>query len=402
MTWGGRVVLGAVLLASWLMAREPLRDAVSLEAAPGVRLEVPRSYAFCSPLCRTADSLAMMSSMQLLAMALTAVATYAAWRLVRRRQVGHDAIREGRTAVNAAVAVGLLVLMTVAVPHPMASLVTARPDELRVDFHSHTSSSHDGRGRFDAAARRKWHRDAGFDVAYVSDHRVFDGAEAALAGNPARAGDGTVLLSAYEGRYLDLFVIMLGLRGADTSLIDARRHLREGMTSAGRYPVSVAAPLGLLERDVNARSRDSLPRIRALQVWDGSPVAAWNGQRQRDRLLELADRHGLAVVAGTNHHGWGSTPAAWNLVRIPGWRDLAPDSLGAVIESLLRSGVRDQLRVVERRRPDPRGSLIALAGTAPVAAWDTLATLTPAERLSWMAWGIALGAWNGRRRRRAG
>ena len=66
-------------------------------------------------------------------------------------------------------------------------------------------------------------------------HRVFDGAEAALRGNPTRAGDGTVLLPAYEGRYLGIFVVVLGLRAADSALYHAKKHNR------GKYSIAKGA-----------------------------------------------------------------------------------------------------------------------------------------------------------------
>lgn len=385
------------LAISWGLERPPLRDAVTWEPAQDVSLVVPAAYAACSPLCRTLDALATMSSGQLAALAITSCIVFATWRLVRRRRRLTTRLREVLAAGAAVGILGLLVLLGAAAPRPMLSLTTLRLDELRVDFHSHTSSSHDGRPGFGADARRKWHRRAGFDVAYVSDHRVFDAAEAALSGNPATSGGGTVLLPAYEGRYLGSFVIMLGLRRGDSALIDGKRHLREGVSVAGRRPISVAVLPGLLGRDVNAHSRDSLPRIRAVQLWDGSPTASWQGQRERDTLLALASALGLPVVAGTNHHGWGHSPAAWNLITLPGWRDLPPDSLGASLEAMLGAGETNRIRVVERRRPDPRGSFPALAATAPAAAVHMLVTLTPLERLSWLCWGLALGVLAGRR-----
>src|SRR5258707_14805612 len=104
-------------------------------------------------------------------------------------------------------------------PRPMAKLVVTDPNTVDADFHSHTNFSGDARKGFSPEENRAWHRHAGFNVAFISDHRSFGGAEAALHANPARAGDRTVLLSAYEGRYLGTFEIFLGLTRADSATL---------------------------------------------------------------------------------------------------------------------------------------------------------------------------------------
>jgi hypothetical protein len=69
-------------------------------------------------------------------------------------------------------------------PRPMAGL-EATTDIIVVDFHAHTKFSHDGRPDWKPEDVRAWHRAAGFDVAYVTDHRTFEGARDAWANNPA-------------------------------------------------------------------------------------------------------------------------------------------------------------------------------------------------------------------------
>src|SRR6185436_1410201 len=130
-----------------------------------------------------------------------------------------------------------------ALPRPMAGISVADSSVVVVDFHSHTNASGDARSGFSPEANRDWHRQGGFNVAYVSDHRSFSGAEAAVASNPIRAGDGTVLLSAYEGRYLGTFEIFLSVSRADSArLLNRRRWLVEGRLGSGdRLPASVVA-----------------------------------------------------------------------------------------------------------------------------------------------------------------
>src|SRR5205814_3099104 len=94
---------------------------------------------------------------------------------------------------------------------PMASLRLPDRDLVAVDFHSHTSASHDGRSGFDAEHNRAWHSSAGFNAAYVTDHRTFDGAIDGQLHNPPRAGERTTLLPGVELRDGDEHPILIGV-----------------------------------------------------------------------------------------------------------------------------------------------------------------------------------------------
>jgi hypothetical protein len=116
-------------------------------------------------------------------------------------------------------------------------------------------------------------------------------------------------------------------------------------------------------------------------------------------VLRLADSLDLAVVAGSDNHGWGRTAAAWTLLTIPGWRRATPSALSGLIAAAIRRRGRHAARVVER----PRARLsrpASLALTAPVVAWTMLEGLRWPERLSWLAWtwAAALGRLALRRR----
>jgi hypothetical protein len=272
----------------------------------------------------------------------------------------------------------------------MAAIVVSDPSAVIVDFHSHTNASDDARDGFSAEDNRAWHRRSAFNVAYISDHRSFSGAETGLNRNPRRAGDGTVLLSAYEGRYLGTFEIFLSLRRADSvNLMTSRRWLREGKLQSGRVPRSVVAlPVPLM--DVQAEGRDHPPHIAAIEISDGSPRGLSQTDRDRGSIIRRADSLGIALVSGTNNHGWGRVIPAWTLVSVPSWHELAPDTLAAAIEGTLSAAPRSSVRVVERQRPT-LASPFAMIFTAPVAIAQVFSTLTTAERFVWLIW--IWGAW---------
>jgi hypothetical protein len=310
-------------------------------------------------------------------------------------------VRGRRTLITGAVSLGALLILyacVVALPRPMARISVTDPNVVVVDFHSHTKFSRDARSGFSPEANRDWHRRGGFNVAYISDHRSFSGAEAALRRNPLSAGGGIVLLSAYEGRYLGTFEIFLSLTRLDSAaLMNPRRWLREGQLRSGREPVSVVAlpvPLG----DVQPDGRDGPPHIVAIEISDGSPRGFAQSDRDRTEMIRRAESLGIALVSGSNNHGWGRVIAAWTLVRIPGWRRLSPDSLGAAIEGALRAVPRD-VRVVERTRP-VLASPAALALTVPVLGAQLFSSLTVPERVVWLLWIWGLWSiWQVKRRR---
>ena len=381
-------IASAIVIAGGLISLSPLRDPVTGEVPAGAQLVLPTGYVLFSPFSRLFDATGLLSAGQHIAVALTTIVLaflVASWRTARSRR------RPLRIAASVALSFCLLLIAyacATALPRPMAMLVVTDTSVVRVDFHSHTNFSHDARRGFTPEANRDWHRAAGFDVAYISDHNSFTGAEVAGRSNPARAGDGTVLLSAFEGRYLLTFEIFLSLTSADSVvLMDWRRWIRDGNLRSGRVPASVVALPSPLQ-DVQASGRDGPPHIAAIEIVDGSPRGFAQQDREGRVIVRRADSLGLALVVGSNNHGWGRVAPGWGLVSIPGWRSLTPDSLAGAIEQTIRVSPRTAVSVVERRRPTGTG--LALAFTVPVMIVQIVRALTLPERLVWFAWIWAL------------
>ena len=385
--------LSAAVLLGALFHWTSIRDVVTGATPPGVQLALPSTYVLLSPLSRAFDAIGLLSIGEHIALGLTAIALGLIVFGLRQR------------AALPLLVLAILYVYAAALPRAMAKLVVADPNIVVADFHSHTNFSGDARKEFSPQENRDWHRQAGFNVGYISDHRSFGGAEAGLHGNPARAGDNTVLLSAYEGRYLGTFEIFLGLTRADSAILLTRqRWLREGNLKSGRTPVSVVAMPGPLG-DVQVQGRNNPPHFVAIELSDGSPKGFSQIDRDWQKIVQRADTLQLALVSGSNNHGWGYASPAWTLLRIPNWRKMTPDSLGAAIESTLRAP--GAVEVIERRRP-ALGSPVAMSMTAPVVIGQMLATLTLPERIVWLLWiwGTTLVAlWvhqrSGRRRERS-
>lgn len=398
------VVLGAILGPS------ALADPVTGDAASGVRLDVDAPYLIFAPLFNVWDTLSLLTSGQHIAVLATLILVFLSWRVFRRR--GHRRSLGGRILVELGVAalalLGLLGFYAYGAmgPRPMAALVAADPDVVIVDVHSHTDHSHDGRDGFDAEDNREWHASAGFDAVYVSDHRTWGGYEEGVGGNPARAGAGTVLLSALEIKYANRYASALGqpwryraaMKGNHLIADTLYRALRAG----GPKPtlvLTIPSPLDSIPRE----TADSIGFV-AVEVSDASPRGLRQSRRDRAMILAMADSLDLATVAASNNHGWGRTAAAWTLMRVPDWRSMTPRRLADAIETKLHRERREAARVVERRVPYTADSNLAFAFTVPAIGWQMFGGLSTGERVSWLLWIWALGllAWLYAGRRRGG
>jgi hypothetical protein len=356
----------------------------------GVSLHLPPAYVATSPFSRLLDVLSILSTAQSIAVFAAVALIVVAATLSRRAR--------SRRSTPARVAVALLLTLlalaaieaaVVFLPRPMAQLRTADPDVVIVDFHSHTGSSHDVRKSFTPERNRDWHRGAGFHVGYISDHVKFDGAVAARASNPARAGDGTSLLTAVEGRYHKIMsTIVLGLNERDTALLNRRGNVLSHATSSGRPPVSIIALPNRNLDSVTAGILDSLENFKAIELVDAAPRGLAQLDREEEKVRGIASRLGLVMVAASNNHGWGRTAAAWNLVQVPGWRSLSPEEVGLLIEDRLRTADTASIEIIRRLRPTVHGA--AVVSTLPVMAYQIVGSLTPAERIAWIAWGWAI------------
>lgn len=360
----------------------------STDQAPpaGVSLDLPVAYVATSPLSRVLDTLTLLSNPQTAALLISVAGTVLLTLLV----TGSRSPR--RTWKRMLIGLGIVCLviivleaMVILMPRPMAHLTVADSNVVVVDFHTHTRASADANQRFTARDRRNWHKGGGFNVGYITDHVRFGGAVEAARDNPARAGDGVSELSAVEGRYHRIMsTIMLGLTVADTMLLDRRGHLLPGLPASGREPVTIVALPNRNLDSIAAKPEDSIPRFAGLELIDAAPRGLGQLDREEDKIRRIASSLRLLLVSASNNHGYGRAVASWNLMTIPGWRDLSPDSVGRLIEQPFRERKLDAVTIVKRLRPRTHGPGVVL--TLPVALLNMVASLTLAERVVWLSW----------------
>lgn len=393
-------ILSAVVLLGGLFPLAPVREVVTGTPLPGVSLETGPLYLLFAPLYGTWDRLGLLPLSIHIGFLLTLIGGFLIWRLVRNRPRRNRPRRS--LAARMAVELGVAALSLAALlafyaagallQRPMATLVVEDPDLLVIDLHSHTDRSHDGRAGFDPERRREWNASSGFHAVLVTDHYNWGGYQDGRGANPAWAGMGTVLL---QGAELKLFGKHTNVMGDSLRyrpfIDDTGRNLRPEMLEAAIRSGQVPPPTFLMAlpvdlSDFQGYGPDAPLGLIGLEVNDASPKGMEQSLADRGLLLQIADSLELAIFAGSNNHGWGRTAAAWNLMRLPGWRDATPEDLERRVEAELHLQRRRAVTVVERPVPWHGGKNVVLALAAPHVVVHLFRTLNWGERLSWLAW----------------
>ena len=382
-----------------------LEDAVHPTSLVTATLQRPLAYYVVAPASTVLDALTLLSPAQYWATFFSCLIAFLILyaRRHRRWQDGFAFRKTARALTQftggAVAVVGIGLVMW----RPMASLRLPDRDLVAIDFHSHTSASHDGRSGFDAEMNRRWHSSSGFNVAYVTDHRTFDGALDALRGNPARAGGGTTLLPGVELRDGDEHPILIGVDPMRMRITSPDWKGAAVAADGGPAPpiLFLSLPGNILR--IPLAETTGFVRIAGIELSDGSPRGIAQAARDRVAIIALAERLHLAVVSASDNHGWGRTAPAWSVMRIPGWRAMTPAQLDVAIRRTIIDRGPAAVQVIGRTTAlhGPPSFKSAFGGVA--IALVMMRTMDPAERASWLAWSWGLcylSLRNARRRRR--
>lgn len=399
------ILLTIVLLAARILRVDPLTDPTGGTLPPGLHLSFPALHLALIPLFDLWDAVSLLSYDRILWFTGGLLLGYFAWRAVsgwRRHQRDPDPgppiglIRElGFLLLALALFVAFLAggLLW---HRPMAAVAGLPDDVMAVDLHSHTSASHDvedgPHAGFDAEASRRWHRRAGFDAFFVTDHNTVAGLPPAGTGRPAVCPG--IEISAWRAH-----IVLLGTRA---------------QVPRAPYVDSLAGVLALLsesEQRYGALAIASLPEydrnhwpnldrmvaagVDGFEIVNGSPKARSFSMAHRDSIVALARAHDLLLVAATDHHGWGATTPGWNLVTVPGWRASA-DPCAALMQVLARRGV-GTVQIAERHALRDEAWWPSLL-TPLAVVWEDWRSLEPPQTVAWLVWIWAVGVLLARRR----
>lgn len=380
------IIVVAGIVAMLVSPQASLIDAETGAPVTDVALHLPVGYVAVAPVSALLDTLSLLTVRQHVAFGVSLLLGALLLALLCR-QTGATAL-EGRTArrrLRVVVRVGAFLIAALSgllslyvaltlLPRPMARLRVTGDASTRltvVDFHSHTDASHDGRRGFTAEANRAWHRSAGFDVAYITNHREPE-VTRSVTSDSVRAGDDIVMLSGVEYGYRGEHVVSLGDHAGTLA----------GDSAAPVVIHTIPEPL----ESVHARGVRGGPGVVAIEIADASPRGLEQAASDSDRILRLADSLDLAVVASSNNHGWGHSAIAWSLIDIPGWKALQPGALDSAIQSTILRRRRRAVRVVIRAPVPGSQSAIGLALTLPSVVWTSISTLPAHGRVITALW----------------
>ncbi|MBI5597263.1 MAG: hypothetical protein HY928_14310 [Elusimicrobia bacterium] len=373
----------ALILAGQASRLSPLTDAVDAGPFESAGLGFPAGYVLSAPFSALADLLTFSSASQAAAWLAWIAASYWVLRAFRPARSLGSALA-GWAAWSASAA--LFLAWALLFPRPIATIVFDDPRLAALDFHSHSSCSHDGRGSFSPMENAAWHGAAGFRAGFLTDHN-----SDACSRVPASAGGAD-----------SLHGIELSLHGAHVVALSPHGEIPLARYQAGQAgleaflreasPVFGAAPiLSLPEywRHHRAGLADlaghaSLPA--GIEVANGAPKALQAQDEARPSALSFARARGMFPACATDNHGWAQAPYCWNVMSLPGHQDMSPPDLEAAVMASLRSEGFDAVRVVERRRVRTsagwRAALDPLLGLWVLAR--TLSPLLAAASLAWL------------------
>jgi uncharacterized membrane protein len=406
------VALTALLLCARLLSVPALSDPVAGAAPASLRLHAPGLYVVLAPLFTLWDGVSMLSMSRLIGFLSGLVLLYVAWRIVRLIRGARLSFLKELSSFVVSLALFTGFVISGAIWHrPMISLAGTDPEDIVVDFHSHTNVSHDVRDTwmrwFDAAANRRWHSRAGFDAVFITDHNTVEGLGARGEGLGARdpepgtgdRGKQTYLCPGIEVSAWKAHIVMLG----DTMPVDRSRYNKslDGLlallaTSDSAYGALSVASLPEYRRYHWERlSRLAAAGLDGFEIVNASPKANELTRTERDSVIEIARAGNQFLVGVSDGHGWGATSMVWNLVRAPG--HTAGDPCSAVLRQL-RTGF-PAVRIVERHRLRP-DDWWPMWLTPVGAVWETWRSMGWELTAAWLAW-IWIWIWIlGRRRRR--
>jgi len=384
--------LTAAVLAARVAAAPPLADPLGDALPPALHVAYPSVYVLLAPLFSLWDGVSMLSLSRLRGFLTGLAVLYVVWRVGRAlwRGIAWSDAPPRRTPVRRELALlmaslgGLVLFVVVGLlwHRPMAALAGTDPGHVVFDVHSHTNVSHDVRGTlmrgFDTEADLRWHRRAGFDAVFVTDHNTTEGLRP-HAGPPALCPG--IEVSAWKAH-----VVLLG----DSVPVDRRRYngsldallalLRESDSAYGALSL-----LSLPEYDESHWGRlDTLVAAGAdgFEIVNAAPKANEFSRAHRDAVVALARRANRFVVGASDSHGWGATNLVWNVMRVPGGAG------GPAVCAGLLAGLRRGFgasRIVERHHLRADAAWPRLLTPIGVV-WETWRGMNGTLTVAWLAW----------------
>ncbi len=384
--WRWPLILTAILAAAQFFRTNPLID-VAGAPLPNVHLAYTIGHVVFAPFALLADYLNGGSVFDLKAFSALALLVFVLFRLAARRQDRSRFFRELRATALFVVLFGAFIWWGARWSRPIPRLVAADSSLLIFDTHSHTAASHDGRPGFSLAANAAWHARAGFDVAFITDHNVFD------ADKPA------TLLDGEELSLSGLHLVVLGNhalirntpwdRSFDSTLALIRRLHGDSVYMIASLPEYWKNHWG---EDIGKLVAAG---VEGFEVWTTSPKAMEFPEDLRRSVIARARGDSLGLLGATDMHGLGYAATVWNVIGLPVLdRVSRANRAAALIAAFRRSPGAVHVVAIARPRPATR---LGHALDVPAGLLMVLRSASPSHLASLLLW-IWIPAWIRNRR----
>ena len=351
-----------LLLVTAIHPLPPLVDAVT--GTPG-DAELDRSilYVMFAPLSNTLDALTFFSASRAAWALIVWTLALAAIGAVRASSDSFSVRRVLATALLGPALLLLLVVAAVLLPRPVPRLVSDGPGTV-LDYHAHTSASHDGRPGWTLAKLALWHERQGFEATYVTDHNiVYDGSL------PPPPGTTVNLLPGVEWSLYRQHVVAIGPVEAlarDSFGGSTARMVRVFNAIERQGALSIASLPEYWRNHQDELNAFVLAGVDGFEIVNCSPKALGFPSDLRRQVIALARIHDLMVVGASDNHGWGQVTCVWNVSQ-PGAQGFQTNRVFARPLALVQGEWR--------------------SWTAPATQpWFMLRSLSWSERVSWLTW----------------
>jgi len=361
------IALVVLLLATAIHPLSPLIDAVTGSAPGDVDLERPILYVLFAPLSNTLDALTFFSQSRAEWALVVWILVLAAWGALRRSETP---LTWRRRTVRALIGPGVLILLGVAavlLPRPVPRLTTdaivGGGGGTVIDYHAHTSASHDGRPGWTLAKLADWHERQGYEASYVTDHNVV------YDGSLPPASTSISLLPGVEWSVHQQHVVAIGPvepLPRDSFQGSTARMIRIFAAIERQGGLSIASLPEYWRYHWDDLGAFVVAGVDGFEIVNCAPKALAFPSDLRRQVLALAGSRDLMVVGASDNHGWGQVTCVWN-VSLPGAQGFHTN----------RVFVRPLALVQGDWQP------WTAAVTQP---WFLLRSLSWSERASWLTW----------------
>ncbi len=377
-----------------------IKDAVTGSLIFGASLKFPWPYTACPIFFHFADRFCILSVRQMISLTIFLNLGWIMYRLLLFWGKGWSWSGLGREGVRYfffQVVYFCAIAFAVLVPRPMAKLELSDPELLAVDFHSHTNHSWDARRSFTPIRNLQWHRSAGFHAAFITDHNRITGSREAIE----TQGFGALGIVPLQGEEVSLFTshwAVLGVRELINNSeydrgMDGIRDLLQYLNLKKETIVIASLPEYWKYHWPDGLEKFSQWGVNGFEIVNSAPQALDMPPSVRNQVIDFCRVHNLIMTGITDSHGWGSTVYAWNLLRIPGWKNTPKPELEARIIKHLQENRFKAVQVAVRVKAEMPEKLWGLILDPILQFWSLARSLTSIHAIGfliwlWSPWGI--------------